>query len=171
MCETNMDCNRTKELISDYSVGLVQGTKRTEMEAHLASCPDCSAELQKLERVVALVDNLNLREPPAGLWNGVYNRITATEQKPERTGLFEGLGSVFQRSRSRWSVGLATVMLVGVLIFSRAHGPATSTANFTPSEYIQGHIAYSSQDVLSDPVALSSTAALNDREQPDNNTL
>lgn len=164
-----MDCNRTQELMSDYSVGTIRGGQLKEFEAHLSSCSACQAELAKSDRIMSLVESMDLREPPAGLWNGVYNQIMAdTQQKP--LTIRHRVGGLFRNTASRWSVGFATLALLVVLAFSRVQGPVVSK-NYNPAEYVQGHVEYSSQDVLADQVALDSEAALTDRDDMDAGAL
>jgi len=168
--ELKMDCKRVQESLSEYSVGLITGKAFSEIETHLSSCLACQHEHEKLEKVLSLVDDLQLREPPAGLWNGVYNRISSEPKVPERMSLGQSIAALSRRPVSRWSAGLATIGLAVALVFSRSHAP-TASGGYSPAEFVQGHIAYSSQDVLADQVALNSAAAMTDRDQSDNDVL
>lgn len=159
-----MECSRVQSLISEYSVGLVEGRQKSLIEEHLASCPECMAELKKLERVMLLVDGLDLREPPVGLWNGVYNRITAPEAEPERVRTWQQIRDMVRRRTRIWSAGVAAAALAVMMLLTHAHNPGVDST-YAASEYVQGHAIYASQDVLADQTSLQSVAALADREQ------
>lgn len=149
-----MDCEKVQSLISEYSVGMMGGRRKSEIEAHLASCPACAAELDKLQKVLLLVDGLDAKEPPAGLWNGVYNRIINPEPRAWRQKI--------RRRVAGWSVGFAAAALALMMIFTRSHNTGNT---YTASEYIQGHAAYASEELLADQAALNSVVAVAYREQ------
>ncbi|HEY3297351.1 MAG TPA: hypothetical protein VGK34_01745 [Armatimonadota bacterium] len=164
-----MDCITTKNLISDYSVGLIEGKQKAEMDEHLASCSECKAELVKLDSVMALVEGLSLREPPAGLWNGVYNRITA--DTPEHSGFRQRLGRVFHRTTARLTLGIATAALAVALTFTFVHAPVKDVGSVRTSAMVQSHVSYSDDDILLDQVALNGAAAMSDRDQTESESL
>ena len=148
-----MECSKAQSLISDFSVGLVNRRQKAEIEAHLAQCPECAAEFEKLNKVMLLVDGLDSKEPPAGLWNGVHNRITQPESA-WRHGI--------RRRVAGWSVGLAAAVLAIMMFFSRAHDTRNT---YAANEYMQGHAAYASQELFADQAALNSVAAIAYRDQ------
>jgi len=148
---SELDCSRVKSLISEYSVGLIGGRRKAEIETHLAECPACAAELEKLNKVMLLVDGLDAEEPPAGLWNGVYNRIA----QPQTSR------SPFRRHLAGWSVGFTTAVLALILLFSRMHTGDDYSAN----EYLQGHATYASQELFADQAALNTVAVVAYRQQ------
>jgi hypothetical protein len=159
-----MDCTTCKKLMSEYSAGMFGGAKEADLTEHIAACAFCNAELTKLQSVMALVEGLDSREPPVGLWNGVYNSITSQTHERERFG--RKLGRIFHRASMRWSLGFVTAALTVLLMIAHIHSPAPVTSDaYTTEELMQGHVVYSSQDVLSDQVALNSAAALDDRDQ------
>ncbi len=157
----HMDCSEVQNLLSEYSVGLFEGARKAEIERHLSACPECRAELEKLNGVMLLVDDLNEVEPPAGLWNGVYNRITQPEP---RVGTWERIGAWLQGSRRTWSVGVATAALVITMLASHINHPGMEKT-YAADEYIQGHAIYATQDPLADQAALNTVAAVAYREQ------
>ena len=151
-----MDCEKVQSLISEHSVGLIGGRRKSEIEAHLASCPACAAELDKLQKVLLLVEGLDAKEPPAGLWNGVYNRIT------EPIGVWDRARRTIRRRTAGWSVGFAAAALALIMLFTRTHD---TSSTYVANEYIQGHAAYASQELLADQAALNSVVAVAYREQ------
>lgn len=156
-----MNCTEIQKALPEYSVGLVEGSGKAEIERHLAGCPECAAELRKLNNVMLLVDDLDEVEPPVGLWNGVYNRISQPEP---RMGTWQRVGDWFHGARRTWSVGLATAALAVAILASHVSHPGTESA-YAADEYIQGHAAYASQDLLADQAALNTVAAVAYREQ------
>lgn len=156
-----MKCGEIQKLIADYSVGLVGGRTRNEIERHLAGCPACSSELERQEKIMLLVEGLEPVEPPVGLWNGVYNRIT---RAPERLGLWERIRTGYAGRSVGWSVGFATVALAALILFSHVHAPGPEVT-YSASEYIQGHAIYASQEPLADQAALYSVVTMAHRDQ------
>jgi hypothetical protein len=61
-----VNCLRAEELLSDYQAGELHELLRREVEAHLATCPDCPALVAALGEIVALLRatraRLELRE-------------------------------------------------------------------------------------------------------------
>lgn len=162
-----MDCTTILNCMAEYAVGLITGRAKIEVETHLAECPSCRAEFEKQERVMAMVEQVEPIEPPAGLWNGVYNRISAT---PARLTMWERLIAGRHRKTSRWSLGFAAVGLAALVLYT-ANTPQP-VAGIEALEYVRGHAIYASQDVLADQTALYSEAVLAERSHaPKGQTL
>ncbi|MHB1001225.1 MAG: zf-HC2 domain-containing protein [Armatimonadota bacterium] len=158
-----MECKKIESLISEYSVGLIKGRLKSEIEDHLAGCPSCSSELEKLDNVMLLIDDMESVEPPVGLWNGVYNRII----EPQRPlGTWDKIRIGLHRKTVGWSIGLATAAVAITMIISNTHQPATSDM-YVSNDYIQGHVVYASTDLFADQAAINSVAAISYREGSD----
>ncbi|NIR46366.1 MAG: hypothetical protein GWN99_18145 [Gemmatimonadetes bacterium] len=61
--------------LSEYLDGELSAEERRELEAHLAECPECSATLDELRRVVARAAVLEDQPPTTDLWPGIAERI------------------------------------------------------------------------------------------------
>jgi hypothetical protein len=61
--------------LSEYLDGELDDAERMTLEAHLATCGDCTAVLADLRRVVARAQALDDRPPARDLWNGIAERI------------------------------------------------------------------------------------------------
>ena len=61
--------------LSEYLDGELDDVERAALEAHLATCADCTAVLADLRRVVARAQALDDRPPARDLWNGIAERI------------------------------------------------------------------------------------------------
>jgi predicted anti-sigma-YlaC factor YlaD len=75
MTHHTMNCTQARALLPDYSVDAVEAAVRHRVQAHLAGCAECRAELRALEAVDSLVVRHGFREPPPGLFHGVRNKI------------------------------------------------------------------------------------------------
>ncbi|MEX5633583.1 anti-sigma factor [Parafrankia sp. FMc2] len=69
-------------LIGAYALDAVDDTDRAEIEAHLAACPECAAELAELRAVAGVLGGAVPRTPPAPLRAAVLREIAATRQLP-----------------------------------------------------------------------------------------
>ena len=79
-----MDCTRVRDLLPDYSVEILDARAQQAVKAHLDGCEACREELRIQDAVVSLVEEYGVRQPPAGLFNGVRNRIESGELVRER---------------------------------------------------------------------------------------
>jgi len=152
-----MNCTSVRECIAEYAVGLLSGRAKTEVESHLAECPTCRAEFEKEEGVMRMVEQVEPIEPPAGLWNGVINRISAT---PVHSTIWSRLRQGRYRRTSRWSLGFAAVALTALVLYKPVAPPVVDVA---AQEYVRGHAIYAGQEVLADQAALYSQTVMAER--------
>lgn len=59
----SINCNQTKEQLTDWLSNQLPGTKRAELEAHLMKCPVCQAEADSLRQLWQLMGKLPAPEP------------------------------------------------------------------------------------------------------------
>jgi anti-sigma factor RsiW len=153
-------CHTVRNLLSDYRTGIISGRKLNLVEAHLAECAACASELRVLDDVLALVsDNMSESEPPAGLWNGVANRIASpgSSRRPA-FGIWRPLRLA--------GVGAATLALVlGIWLGGARQDSVVPLKMASSNEYIQGHALYAGQAPLADRVSYLSLVA-SDESQP-----
>jgi hypothetical protein len=105
-----MNCELCNNLLQAYLDGELEGDKFTEIEHHLAHCPACKAELDRLLKVRGFLKDLKEVEVPAGereaFINALRNRIESEESH----------GAVL-RKPFNWRPALVTgIALVSVLI-------------------------------------------------------
>lgn len=86
-----MQCQEIERLLPDYSVGLLKPRQAEAIASHLGHCLYCGREWKRLQGVMSLVATLGAREPPPGLWNGVYNRITQEAPRPAPRSVWQRL--------------------------------------------------------------------------------
>ena len=69
-----------RELLGAYALDAVDADEALAVEAHLAGCPQCRAEVEQHRSVAALLGNAGATAP-AGLWD----RIAASLDEPEQS--------------------------------------------------------------------------------------
>lgn len=75
-----MDCPRIKEMLSGYLDGALGPADNKVVEEHLASCAQCSVQLEDLRRTIAGLRGLDDVDPPAWFTQRVMARIR--EERP-----------------------------------------------------------------------------------------
>lgn len=145
------DCDATWLSLGSYALGALEPADRHEVEAHLASCPDCLAELTELESVVAALallspDDVSPPTPSADLFTRTTGAVDATESyaaEPEDTESDEpelaDLETVRRQRSKRWLVAVAAsvVVLAGgataidIAVSSSSSQSATTVASAT----------------------------------------
>jgi predicted anti-sigma-YlaC factor YlaD len=118
-----MNCTRIEELINDYVDGLLPDDERHDVERHLAGCPQCRREVEKLRAIVKRAAALP-REiaPPRDLMPGI--RRAVEDAGEHRTGA----------SWMMWAaVAASVIILITVGIISiNIKDPNHETAQLTP---------------------------------------
>jgi len=74
-----MTCQDYKDSMMAYLDNELNDEQQRAFEAHLASCPKCTQELEEFKKLKQITDGVELVEPEDRLWQqywgGVYNRI------------------------------------------------------------------------------------------------
>ena len=74
-----MTCQDYKNLMMGYLDDELDEEQRKRFAEHLASCPECTAELEEFGQLKQITDDAALAQPEEVLWQqywgGVYNRI------------------------------------------------------------------------------------------------
>jgi predicted anti-sigma-YlaC factor YlaD len=78
---TEPKCDGILKLLPDYQASLLEGARRQSVEAHLAACSSCRAELEALERTASVLDETKALTPSRDLWPAI-----AAQLSPRRTG-------------------------------------------------------------------------------------
>jgi anti-sigma factor RsiW len=78
-----MDCNDARVRLLDRSRGLLDATVRSELEAHLAACPECRYE-DAADGVLSslLKERLPRRRAPASLRRALQDRWVPAQRRP-----------------------------------------------------------------------------------------
>ncbi|MBI2863654.1 MAG: zf-HC2 domain-containing protein, partial [Chloroflexi bacterium] len=123
-------CDR--ELLSRYRDGEVTAEERRQVEAHLASCPDCRAILAAYGQIGRSIADLGRPRPPLALRGDLFARIA------RQRGLATG-GSFFGTFLSGLALaGTAVFVIVVLSLFlgnlANQKSAAVATALFPPPE-------------------------------------
>lgn len=77
---TERKCDDILKRLPDYQAGALEQAEWDSVEAHLAACAACRAELTALERTAAVLDDTKARAPSRDLWPAI-----AAQLSPRRT--------------------------------------------------------------------------------------
>ena len=73
-----MTCDDYKALLMGYLDDELDDEQKNSVRQHLASCPQCTAELEEFRKLKQITDQVTLAEPEDRIWqqywSGVYNR-------------------------------------------------------------------------------------------------
>lgn len=97
------------ELLSAYLDGELPPARERQVEAHLADCPGCRAELDGLRSVVERLRHLERAAPPQVLGQAVARRV-ALEARPR------GLVARLEAALRRLPLDPATLVTFGVVV-------------------------------------------------------
>ncbi len=104
-----MKCSEIEEILAEYSVGALDASSAEAVEAHLAECAECRAELEILEAAGALLGPVEMVDAPEGLWTSIEARLEPRERAhPARHWLWKP------------AIGLAASLLLVVVFVSPA---------------------------------------------------
>lgn len=118
-------------LAAAYALDALDDDERTAFEAHLASCPTCSAELSKFTDVVGELAHATSAPPPDGVRDTVLARLGETEQVRPTPASATEVVDLADRRRRRVSIAsmltaaaAAVLLIVGVVVMSGGGGSA-----------------------------------------------
>lgn len=95
----------TRLSLGAYLLGALEPDERAEVESHLASCPDCRAELAELAGLPGLLARLGPEEAQP---------VPAEPGSPALDGALAAIARRRRRGRRRWIAGaVAAVLLIG----------------------------------------------------------
>ena len=108
-----MSCERYLELLALWMDNELTGDEERELNAHLASCPDCRAAGAQLAALQAGFDELEDIPAPEGFARGVMDRVREAETEKKVIPLFK-------RPQFRALAGLAACLVLVVGLYSAA---------------------------------------------------
>jgi len=108
-----MNCDRAKELLSDYLNGDLASAERALLEKHIESCSSCRAELRKLKRLRSILTSFPYVDPPSDFTQRVLASYYARKKKasPLRNFFLGGL-------QPKRAFGYAAIALLLVFAFA-----------------------------------------------------
>jgi anti-sigma factor RsiW len=139
-----MDCEATRERLGAWIDGELVQADAALVRAHVESCPSCSAERRRLERLQAsllrALQTESSRIAFEPFWEGVRRRIS--EQRSWRELLWDWALPAFQPRRLAWAVPLAIVVLLAYFSlapFSPGWRWPANRSNGAAVDSIDGH--------------------------------
>ena len=121
------ECSGIRSMLPELALGIADGEERAEALSHLAGCPDCRHELERLSSTADdLLDLAPRREPPAGFEGRVLEQLQARREpaRPRR------------RSRPRLKrLSLAGAVLASVAATAIGMNLAYSSDRHLASQY------------------------------------
>lgn len=110
-----MKCDQIHEHLGRYVDGELAPAEQAQVEAHVVTCPHCTAEVQSLQELAAAICDCEPTGAPAGLWPAIESRMGKTERR-------------ILRFRISKAAGVAAAMLMallgGYVLFNRGPGLA-----------------------------------------------
>jgi|YelNatPaOPRAMG01_1025707.scaffolds.fasta_scaffold06660_9 anti-sigma-K factor RskA len=107
-----------EELLPGYALGALDDSERGEVEAHLAVCGHCAAELRTYRNVSDyLARSVPMVEPPERLKAAILKRVQGRKPMPAapRLSWVERVRAAFMRTAPVWGVvSLALVIILAV---------------------------------------------------------
>jgi anti-sigma factor RsiW len=107
-----MSCQDTTLSLGVYLLGALDAGERAEVEAHLATCETCRAELDELAGLPLVLDQIGLDDltpQPLRPSDDLFERVAA-KARAERA---EAVGRKHRRYRALMAVAAALVILAG----------------------------------------------------------
>ncbi|HET7248761.1 MAG TPA: zf-HC2 domain-containing protein [Gemmatimonadales bacterium] len=139
--------------LSEYLDGELADAERMALEAHLATCAECTAVLADLRRVVARAQALDDRPPARDLWSGIAERIGISTDDLAR-----------RRARRRVSFTVPQLIAASVALIALSAGVARlvlrPTTNREPTAMNPGSVSVV-------PVAIQKAGATADHDVQD----
>jgi hypothetical protein len=122
-----MKCERVRKALSAYLDGEISSSACTEIEEHLAKCPECERRKHELSLVVESLGRLGRIEPSPGFHSQTMRRIrSAAEMPAQRKVVVRKLAAAFA------SCAAVGILILGWLILSaNRSGPGRSVLSLT----------------------------------------
>jgi|SRR5208282_6722489 len=107
-----MDCKEIHELLPDLAAGMEASTP--EIEKHIASCADCSAQLHDFQKTMALLDEWQAPEPSPYFDTRLEARLREEMARPPVPWYRRLVPSVLMRPA--WTMSVAAVIFMAALV-------------------------------------------------------
>jgi hypothetical protein len=107
-----MDCNQIRELLPDLAAGMTVSTP--EIEKHIASCHNCTEQLEGMKQTMALLDEWQAPEPSPYFDTRMQARLREEMARPQ-SGWLGRLSGINWLRRPVWATSFAAVLFAGAL--------------------------------------------------------
>ena len=130
-------CAKIREQLSAFIDGKLSAEEATLVEGHIAECPQCSAALADLRKVVAHLQGLEQVEPPAWFTQKVMARVRSTKRASEGKGLFNWFFRPFYITAPIGALATALLAVTTYFIFQGVIGDMPTERAVRDSEILQ----------------------------------
>ena len=150
--------------LSEYLDGELDEAERVALEAHLATCADCTAVLADLRRVVARAQALDDRPPARDLWSGIAERIgVSTDDLARRRARRRVSFTVPQLIAASVTLVAASAAIASLAL--RLHPAVPAAASITPAPQTITQVTFNKVDSKSDYAVADLRLALADGQR------
>lgn len=136
-----MDCTLDRHLLDGYLDGELGFERALEVEAHLASCPSCTSQVEGWKQVRAIIQRADLYHRPSEALEEKVRKLASTKTPK---------GTVSWLQRWLWAGGgaaFATAVLLGAFFLSRP--AATDSEQEIVTNHVRSLMANHLMDVVS----------------------
>lgn len=116
MADENMSdlCGKANEMMFDYADETLNEKDTAWFEAHIASCPDCAAELSKCRQTLNFI-RVGRYEPPFSIAETVMTSID--EEKPKRSLVAAFIGTLKKKHLIRYgAIAAALIFMIAAML-------------------------------------------------------
>ena len=99
-----MSCTEIQQILGTHLDTELSTDETRRVELHLSECPECRGELEALRTLTQGIASEHT-EIPAGLWDGIEQRLAATDQGHRNTG-----------ARSHWTQRLRMAAMIALAV-------------------------------------------------------
>jgi hypothetical protein len=120
-------CEHVRPDLGAFALGALEPAEAAAVEAHVAACPECAAELASLQPLPALIvraDGLEIPSPPADLEERILDRVAASRPRRRPWWLPRRFGTLAATALAGLAVGAAATALAIAVIGSDEGGGA-----------------------------------------------
>jgi len=132
-----MKCGWIENLIPQYCEDILDEYQLNLVTQHLENCEDCGLELDAVDRLLSLVENVEIEYPPQAEWNSFWVDLrckiarTQVDQRSSLLNLNWYHGVIWKFA------GIGCVMLLTVLLCSQFFGGFSLMPSYRATEDFQ----------------------------------
>lgn len=123
-----MTCDQIGPQLGPYVDGEAPPDARASVEAHVAACPVCAAEMESLQRLAAMIGPAAAESAPAGLWDAIESRLDDAGSPPIESRPWPRQRGFRLRLNRPLAAAAAVAMMVGLGFFSLQWAPSSAQA-------------------------------------------
>jgi anti-sigma factor RsiW len=153
-----MNCENDKSLLSEYADGRLDGTRRAQVEAHLAQCAPCAALLRDFQTTGGLLRGLPVSQTSSQFEARLAERLAQSQSS--KTFRLGGAGVWTRPQFTLWRPALALSAAAAAVVctFFLGHPAVVTPPGQAPvgalvTQCVKQHRSYVSAQPLSDLAA------------------